>query len=381
MKRIKTFAQLFEAASMHENCEEFFSVAKGTEELKQIETWYVLHPTRTGRINVLSKKDGTYINNPGSPFFYNTHDGKWRFTFVSTGKYYGEKSSNDLIELLKTFIRDIIFKFAPADFNRKDASEMTDDDAFIFSKIWEHPKDPYIEYRADKRSDIITDFSLIKGKSKLIDRVNSICGNIYGFDTSNKNELSIRLGNTGRDSSSPEGLNIPDALLDMLGIKNVTYGKGKWVTSDGPSITIIPRGKGKKIIANKNSPDYGTDNIRTRSIKISLGYETVDELVEAIEKIITEWISKTNVYALPKDATDSRDLEKYDILTNLLRSRLLDGDDTTKDVDAIFDEHMKKNPLDIHLLDDYPQIKAGVLKRTGIRDYSAIGRNLKNGLI
>jgi hypothetical protein len=42
---------------------------------------------------------------------------------------------------------------------------------------------------------------------------------------------------------------------------------------------------------------------------------------------------------------------------------------------------MKKNPLDIHLLDDHPQIKAGVLKRTGIRDYSAIGRNLKDGLI
>ena len=158
-------------------------------------------------------------------------------------------------------------------------------------------------------------------------------------------------------------------------------GNGKWVTSDGPSITIIPRGKGKKIIANKNSPDYGIGNIRRRSIKISLGYETVDELVEAIEKILTEWISKTNVYALPKAATDSRDLEKYDILTNLLRSRLLDGADTTKDVDAIFDEHMKKNPLDIHLLDDYPQIKAGVLRRTGIRDYSAIGRNLKNGLI
>jgi hypothetical protein len=38
MKRIKTFNQLFEAAKMHEDCEEFFRITKGTEELKQIET-------------------------------------------------------------------------------------------------------------------------------------------------------------------------------------------------------------------------------------------------------------------------------------------------------------------------------------------------------
>jgi hypothetical protein len=42
---------------------------------------------------------------------------------------------------------------------------------------------------------------------------------------------------------------------------------------------------------------------------------------------------------------------------------------------------MTKNPLDLHLLDAYPEIKAGVLKRTGMRDYGSIGKNLKQGLI
>jgi hypothetical protein len=381
MKRIKTFAQLFEAASMHEDCEEFFRIAKGTEELKQIETWYDLHPTRTGKIKVLSKIAGGGPNNPGSPYFDKPHylNNQWEFTFVSTGKYYGQKRSTDLIDLLRTFIRDIIFKFAPADFNRKESTEMTNDDAFIFSKIWESPKDPYTEYRADKRSDIITDLSLIRGKSELIDRVNSICGNIYGFGTNNE-YITIKLGDTGRNYSDPNGLNIPDALMEILGIKNVRYGKGRWVTSDGADITILPKGVGKKIIANTLSPKNAW-GVRSRSMKISLGYKTIDELVDAIEKILREYIAKINIYGLPEDSKDDRDLIKYDILTDLLKDRLLNGTDSTDNIDSIFDDYMTKNPLDLHLLNDHPEIKAGVLKRTGMRDYSAIGRNLKNGLI
>jgi hypothetical protein len=44
-------------------------------------------------------------------------------------------------------------------------------------------------------------------------------------------------------------------------------------------------------------------------------------------------------------------------------------------------EYFKKNPLEIYLLDDSPELKKEVLDKTGIKDYGDIGRKLKQGLI
>ena len=49
--------------------------------------------------------------------------------------------------------------------------------------------------------------------------------------------------------------------------------------------------------------------------------------------------------------------------------------------DEILDEYFTKNPIEIRMLDPHPDLKAGVIKRTGIRDMSRLGRNLKTGLI
>lgn len=45
------------------------------------------------------------------------------------------------------------------------------------------------------------------------------------------------------------------------------------------------------------------------------------------------------------------------------------------------DNWFKEIPHEISSLDDWPEIKAGVLNRTGIRDMSKLSRNLKTGLI
>jgi hypothetical protein len=42
-------------------------------------------------------------------------------------------------------------------------------------------------------------------------------------------------------------------------------------------------------------------------------------------------------------------------------------------------EYMKKNPLKIHLLDNHPELKAEVLKLSGLRDVSRLGRGLASG--
>jgi hypothetical protein len=43
--------------------------------------------------------------------------------------------------------------------------------------------------------------------------------------------------------------------------------------------------------------------------------------------------------------------------------------------------YFKKHPLEIYALDDYQQLKKEVLNKTGISDYSNIGRKLRSGLI
>jgi len=45
------------------------------------------------------------------------------------------------------------------------------------------------------------------------------------------------------------------------------------------------------------------------------------------------------------------------------------------------DAHIKKNPLDIDLLEELPEIKAGVLKRTGIKDMTTLAKNIRLGFI
>ena len=49
--------------------------------------------------------------------------------------------------------------------------------------------------------------------------------------------------------------------------------------------------------------------------------------------------------------------------------------------DDLLDKYFTEHPTELYVLDGHPDLKAGVLKRTGIRDMSRLGRNLKNKLI
>ena len=45
------------------------------------------------------------------------------------------------------------------------------------------------------------------------------------------------------------------------------------------------------------------------------------------------------------------------------------------------DNWMRKHPLDLDLLDEFPEIKRGVLKRTGLRDISKLAAARRQGLV
>jgi hypothetical protein len=57
------------------------------------------------------------------------------------------------------------------------------------------------------------------------------------------------------------------------------------------------------------------------------------------------------------------------------------GDPIKYNIMEDIDNYFKKNPLDLYKIDDMPAFKADVLRRTGIRDYSNIGRKLRSGMI
>ena len=45
------------------------------------------------------------------------------------------------------------------------------------------------------------------------------------------------------------------------------------------------------------------------------------------------------------------------------------------------DKYFTEDPTRLHLLDGHPDLKAGVLKRTGVKDLSRLGRTIKTGLL
>jgi hypothetical protein len=72
---------------------------------------------------------------------------------------------------------------------------------------------------------------------------------------------------------------------------------------------------------------------------------------------------------------------------NLLngKGKVRDKDDTKKLIlpllnELSLDSHFKKNPLDLDLLDEFPEIKMGVLARTGIKDVSGATALFRKGL-
>ena len=49
--------------------------------------------------------------------------------------------------------------------------------------------------------------------------------------------------------------------------------------------------------------------------------------------------------------------------------------------DSGLDKYFTEHPTELYVLDELPEIKKGVLKRTGIKDLSRLGRTIKTGLI
>jgi hypothetical protein len=76
--------------------------------------------------------------------------------------------------------------------------------------------------------------------------------------------------------------------------------------------------------------------------------------------------------------------ENVSSLVNDLYHALIKGAASEISDDSMYtplDAYFKKNPLDLYLLNPLPKMKAGVLKRTGIKDLSRIGDAMSRNFI
>jgi hypothetical protein len=80
---------------------------------------------------------------------------------------------------------------------------------------------------------------------------------------------------------------------------------------------------------------------------------------------------KRNPRNLERFINDEHVAEFDDLLKGLKETNKLE----------LLDPYFKRNPLDMHYLDRYPEIKKGVIERTGLKDLSKLGKSMKDGMI
>ena len=105
--------------------------------------------------------------------------------------------------------------------------------------------------------------------------------------------------------------------------------------------------------------------------------KTKEEAVDLIQKTLIKYMLKNDLI-VSGDVSE----EQRDVIDSLYRSAIkssAEGDMGSGQ--KLLDDYFSKNPLDLHVLDGMPDIKAGVLKRTGIRDLSRIGSIIGSNLL
>ena len=141
-------------------------------------------------------------------------------------------------------------------------------------------------------------------------------------------------------------------LKDMKGFPSIIKGR-IWIKGDIGSL------EGITMKAEELSTDYFSArpwNIKNALIILDMGAVNVfDETGAGVEAIKRHW-----------DDNPNRSKKASQLASTFLSNDALD-------------DYFKDNQLKLHILDDYPEIKAGVLKRTGMKDLSGVGKGLQGG--
>ena len=365
MRRIKTF-NIFEDSVEERNFEmnkEFLMELYTTKYGKELQKWVSFKPVGTGKVYLESplhiRKESNVIVS-GTPHFFKVGN-SWAFELGDSRGKYGYTQNQDLNILFKEMIFRLIRSNAPASFNKKQLDELISKEENIFSPGLPKSIDEIYKKAIDERTEgIFSDFWSIRESDDYLKNLDGIKGvkvSIFQPNLLHFNFVQYMVTNKLMDNVIP--ILYPDANTRHFGMDN-TF-----------EVTFIPEGSGTVIKTRSSSKTSSGE--RKYQYKVSIGYKTKEEATEAINDFIKKNLAKITV------CLGIGEVENCEELTQILQD-IFELKPERKLIDFL-DDYFKENPLDLHLLDNLPTVKEGVLRRTGIKDMSRLGRLAKSGLI
>lgn len=344
--------KIFEAEKkLHSDCQEFLTELEKYPHKNIFKSWFKIIPRSTGRISI----EGRYL--PSVTKF--EKPGDWKYLFSASGKDYGQQVSANLQELFTKLIKDSVKKGAPSYLNKKDIDTALADDEWLFSNITDDQYSIYkkIQSKLQGESGIILDFTQLDLPGvKRLQELGLLSKEFKG----NLGEISFKVmkGNTDFPFWS-----IANKIISKEDPSYYIH-----VTSNVDSMTFYPKGSG--VSARSTN----------RRMQIDVGAKTEKEAVELIEKTILKYMLKNylDIHYLNINGYVSPETRNF---VNKFYIRFVKSAMEGAEIDSTLDEYFKNNPLDLWVLDSLPKLKSGVLKRTGLRDISDLGRSLKSGII
>lgn len=346
MKYIKSYSALFESEKPLNPAATRFMRELEKFPLKDIfKSWFTVTPRKTGRIS---------ISGGGLP----------SKQFEASCKVYGNKYG-DLQDLFMEIIKDSIRKAAPSYLRKKELDDVLMDDDWLSANLETDPKSiyPKIKSRIIGDSDIVSNFTkLVFPRLKTLKELGLLLGEGRFFPEGHGDLGSIAFYMVTKNFSDRHK---PKGIFWSLIDKVVSKEDHEYYTklSNVSSIVFYPKGSG-----------VSARSTNTR-MQIDVGVKDEQEAVDVIEKTVIKYMLKNRLIINDDVSEETRNF------VNNLYHQFIESSVSGESIDKTLDDYFKNNPLDLWMLDSDPRLKAGVLKRTGLRDVSGLGRNLNLGVL
>ena len=369
---------LFEGKTEDYKIEEF-KKALDSPEGKDFQMWFDIKYVRTGR-GYIHRKDGVKGVNVPSRSYFDFNGDRWYYEFSYSSGLYGTTYNQDLKSLFRIFMVDAVRKSRPASITEKQIKE-------FFSKESNFPKgnfpDPEKIYSLIiEESGFITDFSFL-GELPIIKRISDL-----GIPVSIRNKKgtkSIDIDFSGRSEISTAiiekifGKEYSDSLNEIIEkIPSTIFSKWRIILFESlQSLEIEPKSEpGKKVYKG------------TRETVLRLGFDSKEKIGEQTEKFIKERITLIRATLM----RGYNEKSYINPLTKLIEKKILGESieglekESKEKIDEILLDligpHIEKNPLDLYILDGFPELKKKVMERYGIeKDFSKIGKAFGKGFL
>jgi hypothetical protein len=382
-KKILSYS-IFEGKTEDYKVEEF-KKALDSPEGKDFQRWFDIKYVRTGRGYIHKKNEIKGINIPGRSYFdFNGYPGggEWYYEFSSSNGLYGTTYNQDLKSLLRIFMVDAVRKSRPASITEKQIREFFSGDSNPRKGDFPDPEKIYSSIIEE--SGFITDFSFLMDLP-IIKRISDLGIPIYVRNTKGISSIYMDFTVSSKISNNIIekilGKEYSDSLDEVIEkIPSNTSSKWQIVLFESfGSLGIEPKSEsGRKVY-----------NGRLETI-LRLGFSSKEKIGEQAEKFIREKITLINIRSVFKRGWNER--THINPLSQWIEKKILgesiEGleEESKERIEEILLEliepHIEKNPLDLYIVDELPDLKEKIMKRYGIeKDFSKLGKAFGKGFL